>query len=89
MQWSHYADKHQGLCLGFDIPSQKLHQVSYNRERLEVGTEEIHFSQSLDQDQVIKFLTTKYSHWSYEKEVRQFISLDEMACPQNMYQSQC
>jgi hypothetical protein len=24
VQWSHYADKHRGLCLGFDIPEARL-----------------------------------------------------------------
>ena len=34
--WSHYADKHRGLCLGFDVPESELHEVTYldRRRRL-------------------------------------------------------
>ena len=28
-QWAHYADKHKGLCLGFDIPDNSLFKVRY------------------------------------------------------------
>jgi hypothetical protein len=27
--WSHYADKHRGICLGFDIDSQCVRPVTY------------------------------------------------------------
>src|SRR6185369_16167015 len=27
--WSHYADKHRGICLGFDIPDDDLENVIY------------------------------------------------------------
>jgi len=33
--WSHYADKHRGLCLGFDMPDEYLCQVSYVNSRLQ------------------------------------------------------
>ena len=32
--WSHYADKHKGLALGFDVQKQYLHKIDYIRERL-------------------------------------------------------
>src|SRR5712664_3511303 len=31
--WSHYADKHRGMCLGFDIDDRGLKQVNYVTER--------------------------------------------------------
>ena len=34
MQWAHYADKHKGLCLGFDIPSHVLMKINYSEKRL-------------------------------------------------------
>ena len=27
VQWAHYADNHKGVCLGFDIPENKLRKV--------------------------------------------------------------
>ncbi len=32
--WAHYADRHKGLCLGFDIPDELLKQVEYTDKRV-------------------------------------------------------
>jgi hypothetical protein len=32
VQWSHYADKHRGICLGFDVPDSLLVPVQYTKE---------------------------------------------------------
>ena len=34
VQWAHYANKHKGLCLGFDIPDHSLAKVNYSENRL-------------------------------------------------------
>ena len=36
VQWAHYADRHKGLCLGFDIPDERLTKVDYVDERMSV-----------------------------------------------------
>lgn len=77
VQWSHYAAKHSGLCLGFDVPDHHLERVSYSRKRLVVAAEALHSSGQLDVDTVKRFLFTKYSHWRYENEVRCFVSLED------------
>src|SRR5688500_9150997 len=33
--WSHYADKHHGICLGFDIREDSAHEIAYRGERLQ------------------------------------------------------
>lgn len=62
--WSHYADKHKGLCLGFDIDEDLALRVNYTSRRI-----------PLDKNDTIKsvihkMITHKYSNWSYEKEYR-------------------
>ena len=32
--WAHYADRHEGLCLGFDIPDELLKKVEYTEKRV-------------------------------------------------------
>ena len=32
--WSHYADKHKGMCLGFDVRDDSLNAVKYVSRRL-------------------------------------------------------
>lgn len=68
VQWAHYADHHKGVCLGFDIPENKLRKVKYVSERLSRETLE-----QIDCNE--KLLTTKFSHWSYERERRLIIEL--------------
>ncbi len=68
--WSHYADKHRGICLGFDMPDEYLRQVSYVNSRLQ-------WPAVLDESFVKQLLFTKFAHWSYEDEYRSYISLDE------------
>ena len=37
VQWTHYADRHKGLCLGFDVPDEYLVKINYcsNRQSAE------------------------------------------------------
>lgn len=74
--WSHYADKHRGICLGFDVADDCTMPVSYVEERLpaeilRTGTDE-HRLEFME-----KLLSTKFSHWKYEDEVRVFIELQD------------
>ena len=68
--WGHYADKHRGICLGFDIPNEFLCQVSYVKSRFQWPAE-------LDEPFVKQLLFTKFAHWSYEDEYRSYVTLDE------------
>lgn len=70
--WSHYADKHRGLCLGFDLRVDLLKRVTYVNSRLPKPKE-------LDEAFVEKLLFTKFAHWSYEAEYRVYVTLDTPA----------
>jgi hypothetical protein len=85
VQWSHYAEKHTGLCLGFDIPDEHLGAINYSRKRLVVEAERFRNAQQLDAQIVTRFLFTKYSHWRYENEVRSFVTLEEKDPEKNLY----
>jgi len=75
VQWSHYADKHRGLCLGFDVPDKDVKIVAYNRRRpvddgsLAAGG--LHAEEFME-----RALSTKFSHWRYENEARVFVRID-------------
>lgn len=85
VQWSHYADRHRGLCLGFEIPDEILGAVSYSRKRLLVEIEALRAPRTLPPDIITKFLFTKYSHWRYENEVRCFVNLDVRDADSGLY----
>jgi hypothetical protein len=75
--WSHYADKHRGLCLGFDIPDEFAKEVTYVGRRLKSNIESANFSDE-NSSPGYKLITTKYKHWQYEDEVRLIIQLEHV-----------
>lgn len=75
--WSHYGDRHHGICLGFDILDQWAKEVTYQGNRLVTDLEHAFERENLD-DLPLKLLTTKYEHWRYEDEVRLVLRLEDV-----------
>ena len=73
--WSHYGDKHAGVCLGFDVKKGLSHPVSYEEARLLAGLTKKGASFVLDDDLKQRLLITKSHHWKYERERRVFVEL--------------
>lgn len=77
--WSHYGNRHRGICLGFDLKKGCGEQkVRYKDDRIRArlgnasaGPSKL--SQELQQD----LLCTKFSHWVYEEEIRLFVPLGD------------
>lgn len=67
--WRHYAERHHGIALGFDIDQQILKEVSYVEKRPVLNEISIEVARWL--------LFTKYIEWQYENEVRIFTTLQE------------
>lgn len=76
VQWNHYADRHRGLCLGFEVPRVYLARVSYTEKRL-VPDKALKGTYAEREAFMLQVLTTKFIHWQYEKEWRCFVGLDE------------
>jgi hypothetical protein len=70
--WAHYAEKHQGLCIEFELPegNEQFHRIEYVRHRLPFPK-----SPALTDTKIILF--TKYDSWKYEKEIRVFLALND------------
>ncbi len=78
MQWAHYADKHKGICLGFDVTDNDfLIPVTYSSKRLSKEADKIINGSAINQELMLQLLTTKFYHWHYEKEHRGFIRLKD------------
>ncbi|UUZ62352.1 DUF2971 domain-containing protein [Polaromonas sp. P1-6] len=79
VQWSHYADKHRGLCLAFEVPNDSVQPVTYSGLRSHQEASDLleRGASTLNEATMLKFLSTKYAHWHYEKEVRAFLALEE------------
>jgi Protein of unknown function (DUF2971) len=75
--WSHYGNCHTGICLGFDIPDTQPDEgytldVIYQPNVLKVRR-----PKDVNWNFVNRLLRTKYEIWSYEQEVRLFVSLND------------
>ena len=86
VMWSHYAEKHKGLCLEFEIPDDLLAKITYSRDRLKREVSELFNSNPTFQESAMnRILTTKFSHWKYERERRVFAGLDTPDSDGNFY----
>ena len=72
LQWSHYADRHRGVCLGFDVTGEpgKFGKVDYVTEKFQTP-------QRPDQNYMWRCISTKFACWKYEREWRVFITLND------------
>lgn len=67
--WSHYADRHRGLALGFDVNERILKRVSYVKDRP--------VPEKIDFETADRLLFTKYEDWRYEQEARIYTTLQD------------
>lgn len=77
VQWSHYADKHRGVCLGFDVPDGLLVPVRYAKNPPQLNWDAIEGGSALGQTEMVRWSSTKFEHWAYESERRVFLALEE------------
>jgi hypothetical protein len=77
VQWSHYADRHRGVCLAFDVPEQLTKAVTYSPKRLSVDRAMIESNGPAAEAFMQAVVSTKFSHWRYENEVRMFVALED------------
>lgn len=75
VMWAHYANKHKGVCLGFDIHKDYLAPVQYVEARIlhRLDKEALLISPHQFIDQM---LYHKAREWSYEQEMRAIVLLD-------------
>ncbi|KLV52803.1 DUF2971 domain-containing protein [Citrobacter sp. MGH104] len=78
--WGHYADKHRGIALGFDIPRSMLHEVDYKK-----GLSPITIDNCKDKAYIEKLSLTKFEQWEYEAERRLHIDLRELNDEAGLY----
>lgn len=71
LMWAHYADKHKGLCLGFDIQqTHQLTKIDYFRQRKELPKNYKKDLKSVAPELLETCLKVKSIDWEYEQEHR-------------------
>lgn len=83
--WSHYAECHKGLALGFDVPDKNIHKVIYKSNRVKTSILREAPNSILSHEPHQKAMKTKYKHWKYEDEARLFCALNDIDSDTGLY----
>lgn len=77
VHWSHYAEHHRGMCLGFDVGPKFVTKVVYEEERTVINDLTSLFKARVpDHDWLVReVICRKFKHWEYEQEWRAFVTL--------------
>lgn len=75
--WGHYADKHKGICLGFDVEDEDWQKVKYRKERPSLARYGAKSLDDITEKQWEEISLTKFKAWEYEKEYRCLVELTE------------
>jgi Protein of unknown function (DUF2971) len=76
VQWSHYAEGHRGMCLGFDVPDSYVTKVEYAPNRPIADMTKLFANEMSGREEIERWLSVKYEHWSYEQEWRAAFKLN-------------
>lgn len=88
LMWSHYADKHRGLCIGIDetrfLGTGLLSKVTYDNIDPKIKDEILSVSRNNPQEAgevYEKLITHKHKDWAYEKEQRLIFESRDISLP--------
>jgi len=85
LMWSHYAEKHRGVVLEFEIDEEALIKVRYTRKRISFDLSKVALADGFSSDDAELLARTKSHHWSYEREYRVAVKLKECTKIGNLY----
>ncbi|MEW6657741.1 MAG: DUF2971 domain-containing protein [Thermodesulfobacteriota bacterium] len=86
MLWSHYADKHKGICLGFDLKRGSwVQKVIYKEKRPRAKLDKIEDPSSMEKNILDLLLLTKFKGWEYEHEIRKIVYLSKAKKEKRLY----
>ena len=78
--WSHYADSHRGVVLMFEIPDDMAIRIDYQPERFKLAVNAAIQHGSFTESDLTQLISTKFSSWGYEKEIRMMCHLNDHFC---------
>lgn len=76
LMWSHYSEKHTGLCLGFDVPRRMAEPIRYIDQPLREPVDPKKQLRGMAAEVLESALRCKHAGWSHEREWRLRLRLD-------------
>ncbi len=83
--WSHYAEKHTGCALGFDIPDDKAIEIVYSENRPLFKWTEMPTDPLPRRNFIAELHKTKFISWKYEEEFRLVYKLNTLEYESGLY----
>lgn len=97
LMWSHYGDKHKGICIEYDRPKKDFYDVKYSKKRCIFNLEETtrrflgymlsNEQVDINDENLIKCISkpfiVKSKEWKYEEEVRCILSSNSEGVSKN------
>jgi len=83
--WSHYADKHRGIALGFEVTDRYAMPVAYEKALTKVELDQLGSGGDPSDAFGRMLLATKFDDWKYEKEFRVFVDLTQHVSEGGLY----
>ena len=81
LMWSHYGEKHKGICLGFDVLDELTRPVEYIHDVQTVANMIVKRREDFSVEEGTKIVDllcgAKYDGWCYEQEVRIHLGRNE------------
>ena len=74
LMWSHYAERHQGLCLGFNVSDEHARKVEYIDRPTQDKSLDLN---NIREDLIKSIFNRKSLAWKYESEFRFYCTLSE------------
>lgn len=81
--WSHYADSHYGMAIKVECIKDQVHEVEYDKPLPRLPRRNL--SEGEVKEILVSVLKRKAQSWSYEKEWRGIVKLDECDVGNGMY----
>lgn len=85
LMWGHYAERHAGMALGFEIDESLLKPVIYAKRPMKIEIDVRTGKPTLTAEAMERLLRTKFHDWKYEDELRLFVGLDHGTQESGMY----
>ena len=83
--WSHYADKHRGLALEFEVSDNFVMPVTYKKTLSNLKISQLETADGGDENFGRMLLATKFEDWRYENECRVLVDLTKHQSESGLY----
>jgi hypothetical protein len=70
--------RHAGICMGFDVAQDHLHEVIYKESLGQVKRDAKTGELVLTTKDIDRLMSTKFKDWEYEQEMRFFVKLSRL-----------